>query len=572
MGTILLCADSASLADPAALGLGSRGRTGRSWLEVHSDAVLARERLRRGDPVEEAWVASSDQMGAVNLAAALRRDAPSIPVYLVAEGLSGSAISRAQAAGITGLLSPEGLARRIAHEERRRLGAAAREAALRAVAASAEPLALKGAAVPTASASHPVREGDSPAWGEALPPELSSSSICAPAPVRRPVLASAPEPNAEPSSTPDSVVTPAAPAPFRVPASVPPSIPAHIPPASVSAADTAPLPPVGASSLRQEDLPSNSAPADSAPVSEQSSERVSDSPDAVAKSPASVVAVVSGSGGAGKSTVAVLSACLAVERGLRTLLIDGDLQFGDAADLLGAPDAPALDEVAADLRLLDSLGGAAGPALVAAPRRLEQGEALACQLPRLLEAAAERFDVVVVNTGASWSETHAVIIERSARTLFLVDQRASSVRACRHALELCARCGIATGSFVFALNRCAKGAPLTSLDVSCALQGAPVRELRDGGAAVEDLLGSGMAAAFVAERNDLCASLAAILDSLLPNAASRDRGRRGRGESPMPSAPDRSERARGQERAGRKQRRWGRRAKPAVAIEEGAER
>ena len=40
--------------------------------------------------------------------------------------------------------------------------------------------------------------------------------------------------------------------------------------------------------------------------------------------------VVSGSGGAGKSTVSVLSALIAQRMGYNTLLLDFDLQFGDA--------------------------------------------------------------------------------------------------------------------------------------------------------------------------------------------------------------------------------------------------
>ncbi len=557
MGTILLCADSASLADPSSLGLDGRAWSRRTWLEAFSSAAAARDRLRRGDPVEEAWVASSDQMDAVNLAAGLRRDAPSIPIYLVSENLSGSAVSRAQAAGITGMLSPEGLARRVAHEERRRLGAAARAAALRAAEASAPPPDPTGESLPTISARRPLPGADEPFWeSSSLEEEL--------APEPPPVLAGTAGATQAPASEPSAA--------FRAPVPAPPPVPSA--PPALSAADTAPLPPVAVGGS-QELAPPPAAPAPVPAVPPASHAMTGESP--AAKTPAYVVSVVSGSGGAGKSTVAVLSACLAAARGLRVLLVDGDLQFGDAADLLGAPDALTVDEALADLRRLDELAADGTPALVAAPHRPEQAEELAGQLPRLMEAALTRFDVVFVNTGANWSEAQAVIIERSARTLFLVDQRASSVRACRHALDLCGRCGIATGSFFFLLNRCAKGAPLTALDVSCALQGAPVSELRDGGTAVEELLGSGMAAALAAERNDLCASLASVLEGLLPDgeASGGLRGRKGRKVAPPasePSAPDTPDRRRGRTRGGRKAGLWGRRSKASVAIEAGAGR
>ncbi|WP_278853535.1 P-loop NTPase family protein [Gordonibacter pamelaeae] len=112
-------------------------------------------------------------------------------------------------------------------------------------------------------------------------------------------------------------------------------------------------------------------------------------------------------------------------------------------------------------------------------------------------------------------------LERCSKALFLVDQRPSSLRACRHALELCSRCGIATGPFLFAANRCAKGAPLTSIDVSCALRGAPAVELRDGGGEVEELLGAGQPLDLIAAKNDLCTSLEHVLVDLLPGCEGR---------------------------------------------------
>ena len=129
-----------------------------------------------------------------------------------------------------------------------------------------------------------------------------------------------------------------------------------------------------------------------------------------------------------------------------------------------------------------------------------------------------RFDVIVVNTGATWAEQHAALLERSSAALFLVDQRVSSIRACQHALDLCARCGIATGPFRFALNRCAKGAPLSSADVSCALQGANVYELKDGGRDVEDYLSGGAADDLLQTKNEFAKSLEYVLDQMLPPA------------------------------------------------------
>ena len=168
------------------------------------------------------------------------------------------------------------------------------------------------------------------------------------------------------------------------------------------------------------------------------------------------------------------------------MLIDYDLQFGDVDVMVGVENPLRIDTALAhpdDLELM--LGRNEPLSVLAAPARLEAAEEVVHQLPRLLDRLADEFDVIIANTGATWAEQHAALLERSSVALFLIDQRASSVRACKHALELCARCGIAANPFQFALNRCAKGTPLTSVDVSCALQGAPVFELKEGGTVEE---------------------------------------------------------------------------------------
>ena len=117
--------------------------------------------------------------------------------------------------------------------------------------------------------------------------------------------------------------------------------------------------------------------------------------------PAFVLPVVSGSGGAGKSTVAVLSALFSQGLGYRTLLLDFDLRFGDAHELVGVPGALAVDEALASPARLEGLApDGLVPAVLAAPKRLEDAEAVVREAPRLLDDLRGRFDVVVANTGA----------------------------------------------------------------------------------------------------------------------------------------------------------------------------
>lgn len=235
---------------------------------------------------------------------------------------------------------------------------------------------------------------------------------------------------------------------------------------------------------------------------------------------ASLITVVSGSGGAGKSAVSAVAAATLAAMGKKTLLLDCDFQFGDMRELLGAERALGVDEVlsgavdVSDLRCDDQ-----GLCLIAAPRRLEQSEEVTSGLPALLDSAMVHFDVIVANTGANWGEQHAVLLEQSSRALFLVDQRASSLRACKHAVELCARCGIAARPFLFVANRCSKRSLFSSIDVSCAMQGAHAAELKDGGVEVEQALGTGLAYDLVSSRNPFALSVRELMGEVAGEAA-----------------------------------------------------
>lgn len=235
-------------------------------------------------------------------------------------------------------------------------------------------------------------------------------------------------------------------------------------------------------------------------------------------SDAFVLAVIGGSGGVGKSTVAVSAAVTYQHMGYKTLLLDADLQFGDMSYLLGGKQALEITELLENPQHISRLQPSDGlPALLAAPQSLEQSEAIMERMAELVAFLRGQFEIIVINTGAFWSEQHAQIIESADRILFLLDQRPSSIRACSHALDLCARCGIPTQSFLFVLNFCSRKALLTSFDVSCALQGVKVEELKDGGKEVGELLSAGLPQELIAAKNPFSESLRELCRSLLPD-------------------------------------------------------
>lgn len=473
---VVLCADTASMRYPETIGLEGEDLLAQPWLRVFSQAQEARAYIR-GNAVEQVWVVSCDDVDPINSAAAFKDDAPSQQVFLVAFDKSGSLQSRAHQAGIDAVFDRREFLGRYGEEKRRfhiegglRNPAAGRCAAM--VSPARMPV-LHACDVPEISL--PLEDDPfaaAPTDGAALGGMDAAGSSVFAAPVGH-------------SAGERSVVGNA-----RI-----------IPARSVES----PVPARGAESP----LPAEGARA-----------ALAITPKPVRGRSAFIMPIVSGSGGAGKSTISVLCAVIARNRGYETLLLDLDLQFGDLQSLLGMKDPLHLDDLIDSPAKISSVQAQGNlPAFIAAPRRFERAEEVAEKLPELLDDLQSRFDVIVANTGGFWAEQHAVMLERSSKTLFLIDQRPSSLGACRRAIELCTRCGIATSPLLFAVNRCSKNALYSSIDVSCTLRGAPAVELRDGGSEVEELVSAGHPFELLSNPNDLGESLIRLMDEVLPKRA-----------------------------------------------------
>ncbi len=397
MSKVALCTDSVSVQYPECLGLKGESLYSQEWLQVFSGLGDMRARVRAAQP-DEVWVAGSDEVDAINLAAALKMDDVPRKVCLIAFEGSGSLFSRARAARIDEVWDRQTFLQHY-HREKE-----AGEVVGRHALPAAKPQVEN-----TADASDAHVIAFEPVQDERKHARTASGAR------------------------------------------------GHL------------------------------------------------------------ISVVGAGGGVGKSSVAVVAAYLAQSQGFRTVLVDGDLQFGDIHYLTGREDAIPLDEVVTSPKRLESLDcDGRQPAVLAAPKRLEQSEVVVGKMPELVDALLDRFDVVVVNTSPAWGDMHLHLIETGGSVLFLLDQRPSSIRACKHALQLCARCGVATQSIVFALNRCSRQSLFSSIDITCALQGARVVEFAEGGRDVEEMLGTGAPIELLDSGNALCQSVSRVLADLLP--------------------------------------------------------
>ena len=236
-----------------------------------------------------------------------------------------------------------------------------------------------------------------------------------------------------------------------------------------------------------------------------------------------LIPIFSSSGGAGKSSVAVVTALLSQLSGHRTLLLDGDIQFGDCADFLGAKKPITLEEIIDNKGLVSQLKPENNmPSVLASLSKPELAEKVIAEFPALISMLRQSFDVIVVNTSCYWSEQQAVLLEQDSKSIFLIDQRPTSLKASKKTLEMCDRCGIATGSILFAINRVAKGSLFSSIDVSCALGGVNSVEISDGGPEVDECMADGNPMELFKSRNPFVISLWGILENVLPKTSNNN--------------------------------------------------
>ncbi len=232
------------------------------------------------------------------------------------------------------------------------------------------------------------------------------------------------------------------------------------------------------------------------------------------------VPIVSACGGAGKSTLAYLTALAAARFGYKTLLVDLDAQLGDL-DLFVADENPIrIDAVLADPNCAERLeAGEEGFAFVAACGSPECAENVFSQLDTVVDAVCKHFDVVIANCPAGWTDMHMSLLERAAKILFVLDQRPTAIRAAQRAFDLCLRCGLAASPFLFAVNKCGRNTPITSLEVGCSLKGAAALELPDGGREVAECLAARQGKDLMEEENPLFCKLESGLKDILPQCS-----------------------------------------------------
>jgi pilus assembly protein CpaE len=192
-----------------------------------------------------------------------------------------------------------------------------------------------------------------------------------------------------------------------------------------------------------------------------------------------VVTVFSPKGGTGKTvTAANVAATLAKHLQKRTLLIDLDLQFGDAAIVMGIePEKTIYDLVVAPGELdFDKLLGyttkhQCGLDILPAPLRPEDAELVTeSKITRLLEVARECYDVIVVDTSPFFHGPMLATLDRTDELLILCGLDVPTLKNVRLALQTLELLSFPTSRVRFVLNRANSKVGLTKREVEAALK------------------------------------------------------------------------------------------------------
>jgi pilus assembly protein CpaE len=257
-----------------------------------------------------------------------------------------------------------------------------------------------------------------------------------------------------------------------------------------------------------------------------------------------VVTVFSPKGGSGKTVLATNLAAAAARAGVKTLLIDLDLQFGDSALTLAVAARATISDLAASPGAIDveklsafiSTDPKTGLDLLAAPRRPEDADAVGQnELAAVLQAARSAYAAVVIDTGPLFDGAMLAALDHTDQLLLVCNPEVTSLKNVRIGLETLDRLGFARDRVSLVANRIGARGGVDRGDIEQALETKIAYELPDDPAvpaSVNRALPAVVAeegSSFARAAKDLAASIFAASrtsQSAAPQRRSLLRGRR----------------------------------------------
>jgi pilus assembly protein CpaE len=192
-----------------------------------------------------------------------------------------------------------------------------------------------------------------------------------------------------------------------------------------------------------------------------------------------VITVFSPKGGTGKTVISTnLAALLAKQEGKRTLLLDLDLQFGDAAIVLGLEPTKTIYDLVVAPGELDSekLAGyvskhPCGLDVLAAPLRPEDAELIVeGKVTALIEVAKTSYDAIVVDTSPFFHGPMLATLDRTDQLLVLCGLDVPTLKNVRLALQTLELLSFPSSRIHYVMNRASANVGLKTREVEDGLK------------------------------------------------------------------------------------------------------
>ncbi len=247
-----------------------------------------------------------------------------------------------------------------------------------------------------------------------------------------------------------------------------------------------------------------------------------------------VVTVFSPKGGTGKTAIATnLAAAVAKFEAKKTLLVDLDLQFGDAAIMLGVePEKTIFDLVVAPGELdSEKLAGyvthhPCGLEILPAPLRPEDAELVTeAKLARLLEVARESYDVIVVDTSPFFHGPMLATLDRTDELFLLCGLDVPTLKNVKLALQTLEMLSFPRDRIKIVLNRANSKVGMKPSEVDDAL-GMKVQHLVPSDRVVPLSVNRGKPAVLAEESADFSKALRVLAKAVTPKPADPKQARK----------------------------------------------
>jgi Flp pilus assembly CpaE family ATPase len=201
-----------------------------------------------------------------------------------------------------------------------------------------------------------------------------------------------------------------------------------------------------------------------------------------------VVTVFSPKGGSGKTVLATNLAVAAARSGVKTLLVDLDLQFGDSALTLALSPRATISDLAASagdidaekLKAFVTVDSRTGLSVLPSPTRPEEADVVgASELAAVLSAAKSSYDAVVIDTGPLFDGAMLAALDHTDQLLLVCNPEVTSLKNVRIGIETLDRLGFDRARVALVANRIGAPGGVDRGEIEAALDAKVAYELPD---------------------------------------------------------------------------------------------